>query len=246
MNKCLSITQIKSYLKCPLSYKFRYLDHLKVPPLSAMTLGKSVHSALETNYSQKIKTREDLPTEQVKDVFSDRWEAAVKETVFDKDEKPGEVKDEGIGLVDVYHSRISPTIQPKVVEKAFELSFQNVDYTLKGYIDLVDSRDCIIDHKTTKRSMTEENAATDLQLTCYALAYRNVLGREERALRFDVMVRNKKPKIQQLTTTRTKEDIERFLKVLGYVSKAIQSGIFYPNENFMCGTCGYRGLCRRW
>jgi putative RecB family exonuclease len=245
-NNHLSITQIKMYLRCPLQYKFRYVDDLKIPPVSAITLGRSIHSALEINYSQKIRTKQDLPVKQVTDLFSDLWESDVKETVFEKDEKPGKVKDEGVGLITTYHGQISPTIQPKVVEKDFELSFQNVDYSLKGKLDLVDSQDIIIDHKTTKRSMQEENVNTDLQLTCYSLAYRNVLGIQEKGLRFDVMVRNKHPKIQQIPTQRTEEDIGRFLKILAYVSKAIRTGIFYPNENYFCGICGYRNLCKNW
>lgn len=246
MNKHLSVTQLKMYLRCPLQYKFRYIDGLKIPPVSALTLGKSIHSALEINYSQKIKTKEDLSVNQVKDLFSDLWEADVKETLFEEDERPGQVKDEGIGLITTYHKQVSPTIQPKVVEKEFELSFKNVDYTLKGKLDLVDNQDIIIDHKTTKRSMQEENINTDLQLTCYSLAYRHALGLKEKALRFDVMVRTKNPKIQQLTTQRTQEDIDRFLKILAYVSTAIQKSIFYPNENYFCAVCGYREMCKRW
>lgn len=246
MNRYLSVTQIKMYLRCPLQYKFRYIDGLKIPPASCLTLGKSIHSALEANYSQKIKTKTDLSLEQVRDIFSDRWENEAKETVFEDGEKPGQVKDEGVGLLNVYHREVSPFIQPKVVEKAFELSFENVNYALKGYIDLVDHADVIIDHKTTKRCMQEDVVSQDLQLTCYALAYRHVLGIRERALRFDVMVRNKRPKIQQLVTTRKEEDIARFLKIIAYVSKAIESGIFYPIEGYMCGTCGYVQRCRGW
>jgi putative RecB family exonuclease len=246
MSKHLSVTQIRSYLRCPLIYKFRWVDGLKVPPVSAITLGKSIHSALEMNYAQKIKTKEDLPVEEVTDLFSDHWESEVKETVFEEGEKPGKVKDEGINIIKTYHQDISPTIQPKVVEKEFELAFENVDYTLKGYIDLIDNKTIIIDHKTTKRSMNQNAVDTDLQLTAYALAYRTIEGKKEASLRFDIMVRNKTPKIQQLTTTRTQEDFNRFLKILAYVSKAINSGIFYPNENYFCGVCGYKELCRKW
>jgi putative RecB family exonuclease len=117
---------------------------------------------------------------------------------------------------------------------------------LKGYIDLVDAKDVIIDHKTTKRSMSQEDVGSDLQLSCYALAYRSLLGGHEKELRFDILVRTKTPKIQQIVTTRTQDDIDRFLKMVAYVSKAIKSGIFYPNKNFMCSVCGYSGLCSKW
>ena len=61
----------------------------------------------------------------------------------------------------------------------------------------------------------------DPQLTAYALAYRKLEGKEEAGLRFDVMVRTKKPKIQQIQTHRNKEDIKRLIKTFKYVNKAI-------------------------
>lgn len=246
MKNHISISQIKMYLRCPLQYKFRYIDDLIIPPTSTLTLGKSIHATLETNYSQKIKTKEDLPLGYVMDIFSDTWNKEAENTQFEENEKPGQVKDEGIGLLGLYHAKISPKIQPKYVEKEFELGFDNVPYTLKGYIDLVDQDQIIIDHKTTKRSMAEDSVSKDLQLTCYALGYRTTTGEKETQLRLDIMVRNKQPKLQQLQTIRTEEDISRFLKIVAYVSKAIHSGIFYPNENFMCSICGYKDLCRKW
>lgn len=246
MKGYISISQIKMYLRCPLQYKFRYIDDLIIPPTSTITLGKTMHTTLETNYSQKIETKQDLPLSHVMDIFSDTWNKEAENTQFEEDEKPGQVKDEGIGLLGLYHAKISPKIQPALVEKEFELGFENVPYTLKGYIDLVDEYKTIIDHKTTKRSMPEDHITTDLQLTCYALGYRTITGEREVQLRLDVMVRNKQPKLQQLTTTRSQEDISRFLKLTAHVIKAIHSGIFYPNENFMCPVCGYKELCKKW
>ncbi len=247
MEKHISVSQIKMFLRCPLQYKFRYIDGLKVPPTSSLTLGKSIHSALEGNYRQKIESKQDLPMDQVTDIFADSWDSQVGETTFSEDEKPGDTKDDGVKLVSTYHEKISPTIQPKLVEHEFNLNFSNVSYTLKGILDVVDHMGTIIDHKTTKRSMSTEDVESNIQLTCYALAYRSLYGGIENGLRFDVMVRTKVPKLQQIPTTRTEEDIRRFLKVLAFVSKAIQSGLFYPCEDRMtCNWCGYKGICRKW
>lgn len=246
MGKHLSVSQLKMYLRCPLQYKFRYVDGLIIPPRSELTLGKSIHGTLEENYRQKIKTETDLPLEHITGLFSDRWDKAAIDTIFDEDEKPGKVKDEGISLLKTYHEIVAPKVQPVEVEREFNFPIQDESYTLKGYFDLIDKDSFIIDHKTTKRSMRQDMIDSDIQLTAYSLAYRKLLGKEEKGLRFDVMVRTKVPKIQQLPTTRSEEDIRRFLKRLVYVNKAIESGIFYPNENFMCPNCGYRELCKKW
>ena len=141
---------------------------------------------------------------------------------------------------------VSPTIQPVQVEREFNLDLDGCDYTLKGFIDLVDQDNVVIDHKTAKRSWNEGQADKDLQLTAYALAFRTLERRDEGGLRFDVMVRTKEPKIQHLYTARTQKDIDRFIKTLANVYRAIDSGIFYPNENWMCPSCGYKPLCEKW
>ncbi len=70
-NNHISVSQVKSYLRCPLIYKFRWIDKIIIPPTSSITLGRSIHSTLELNYAQKIKTKQDLVIEQVTDIFSD-------------------------------------------------------------------------------------------------------------------------------------------------------------------------------
>ena len=116
------------FLCCPLQCKLRYIDRLKIPPPSAITLGKSIHGTLEDKYRQKIESQRGLSLEQMPDLFSDRWEREVKEpeTVFEEGEKPGAVKDEGIRLVKAYHRIVSPKIQPAYVEEPFSLTFKDI------------------------------------------------------------------------------------------------------------------------
>jgi hypothetical protein len=60
------------------------------------------------------------------------------------------------------------------------------------------------------------------------------------------MVRNRQPKIQQLSGTRTQDDIDRFLRLGQQVEPGINSKVFYPNEGYMCGYCGYGEMCQNW
>ena len=99
----LSVSQVKLYLLCPLKYFYRYIQRLPAPPPSEVTLGHSFHTALETNFRQKITSQQDLPLTHVTDAFSDAWDTEAKETLFEEGEKPGEIKDEGITILGVYH-----------------------------------------------------------------------------------------------------------------------------------------------
>lgn len=242
----VSVTQLSMYLRCPLQYFFRYVCGLKTPPTGDMALGRTVHEAIAENYRQKIKSRQDLPLAQVVDIFSDRWEHQGEETAFDDDENPGFLKDDGVKLVTLYHKTIAPTVQPVEVEREFLVDTGATKLPLKGYIDLIDGQGNIIDHKTAKRSFPEDAAEKDIQLTAYAMAYRRLVGRPEKGVRFDIMVRNKQPKIQHLSATRTQADIDRFLRLVGQIERGIGAEAFYPNEGYMCGYCGYGEMCEKW
>jgi len=242
----LSVTQLKMYLRCPLQYFFRYVCNLKVPPTGDLTLGRTIHQTLNDNYRQKMKTQCDLILPHITELFSEHWEKEAGETEFKKGEKPGKFKDDGVKLLKAYFEEIAPGVQPLEVEQEFLIDTAGTRLPLKGYIDLLDDQDYIIDHKTTKRSYPENTAEKDIQMTAYSLAFRTLYGREENGVRLDVMVRNKQPKIQQLYGKRTEADIGRFLRLAEQLEKGINAGAFYPNGSYMCGNCGYQGMCEKW
>lgn len=242
----LSVSQVKTYLICPLKYFYRYIQRLPAPKSPELSLGIAVHSALAVNFTQKIRSGEDLPLSVVTDAFSDAWKAEVPEIDFRAGEKSGKIQDEGIRIVGNFHATVAPTVQPKEVEERFELAFENVPYTFVGRKDLVDINDRIRDYKVTKRAPTPAQVAQDIQLTAYSLAHRLTHPGPESGLQLDVMVRTKQPKVLHLPATRTPKDHARFLKLLGHVAKGIQAALFYPNPNFTCPSCPFRKQCDAW
>ena len=165
---------------------------------------------------------------------------------FKEGENTGELKDQGISLLEAYLNEIAPNIQPLAVEQKFLIDTGATKLPLMGYIDLIDDQGIIIDHKTSKRSYAKDAAEGDLQLTAYSLAYRTLYGEPENGVRLDVMVKNKTPKIQQLSGTRDDGQIRRFLRIAQEVERGISSGVYFPNESFMCGICGYGEMCKEW
>ncbi len=257
--KHYSISQLLTYLKCPLHYYFRYIEGLKIPPRSAMILGTSVHAALEHNFKQKIESKKDLKVNDLLDVYSTSFDLAKPETLWEKDENPSEIKDSGIDLVRAYHTGkdkkgepmifrefnpstrkyekriikpLSPTIQPIMVEEPFEVKFENdVDYIFVGRMDLVDDKYRIRDTKTSAKSPTQDQVDTDLQMTAYSLGFRVKTGRVEKSLVMDYLVKNHFPKLMSVETKRTDDDIQRLLKILAQISGAIDKGVFYCSCN---------------
>ncbi|OGS23236.1 MAG: hypothetical protein A2252_09125 [Elusimicrobia bacterium RIFOXYA2_FULL_39_19] len=246
----LSVSKIKMYLRCPLQYYYRYCEGIKIPPDAGLTLGKAVHSGIEQNFRQKITSFSDLPLNDVLDIYSTAFESYLQEEFNFGEDKPGDVKDLGVGLVKVYHAELSPKIQPVSVEEHFILEFEApVEYGFQGYMDVIDAESNIRDSKTAKRSYAQNAAENDLQLTAYNLAYKFLKGKEPKALIFDVMVKNKTPKVQTISSPpRGEAQLNRLLKLIGFVSKSIKTGVFYPCENGqVCSWCGYRkDHCSSW
>ena len=247
----ISISQVNTYLRCPLQYYWRYVEGLRIPPASALTFGKAVHAAIEHNYRHKMMTGNDVPVEEAKEAFAYAWDRMAPETQFEEGEKPGEVKDEGVRCTALYVTEVAPAVRPVAVEEEFELQFENTEHTLKGVVDLIDASGTIIDTKTTKRSPAADALEKDLQLTTYSLGYRTLKGESESGLRMDFIVRTKQPKITSLSAApRSDREIQRLLKTIAYVARAIRDQLFYPQvHNFTCNAagCGYWPVCQeKW
>jgi putative RecB family exonuclease len=224
-------------------------------PGSALLLGKSWHEALETNYTQKITTKVDLPIEEMKDAFSDSFDRMSNDDdyIFDPSMPESKLKDQGIGLTEIHHKEIAPTINPVSVEEKFDISLgDDFPFTLLGFIDLIDEKDSgeyIVDNKSLGKKPSQSDMDKNIQLTAYALAYRMTRGKEESGLRFDCAIKNKNPQVFQIETKRTTSEIEWFLsELVGNVAGGIKSGIFFPNPTgWHCSEkwCGYWGMCKK-
>ena len=259
----LSFSQIGLYLSCPLAYYFRYKEGLKIRPDSALFLGSTFHKTVEKNYRQKIETKKDLKEKDITDIFSQEFSSGKKQVIWSKDEKPGKIKDYGINIVKTYHTQMSPSIQPAHVELECDIVFDDIieqnekgepisskpyPFTYRAVMDLVDDKETVIDHKVIKNGKSPISVATDLQLTSYSLAYRQIFGKPESKLRFDCIIKNKTPKIISYQTTRTDKEIQGLLLLMANVYDQIKNGIFYPNpKNVYCSykKCGYWDLCRK-
>jgi hypothetical protein len=251
----LSYTQLNMLLRCGEQYRRRYIEGERVPPGSAGALGKSFHLAQESNYRQKITSKQDLPMGAVTAAFSDAFDVESKDVLWTPEEAEtgiakvkGDLKDEGVKLVEVYHTEVAPAVQPESCEEVIPVALDGFPYDLKCVVDLVDDQQIVHDSKTRGKTPTAEEANKSMQLTAYALAYRVSRKEQERGLKLDRVVRNKTPKIVTLPTQRTNEQIGRFLETMARAAEAIQGGVFLPAPEgaWYCSPkfCGYYGTCK--
>jgi len=241
----LSASQITKYLTCPAQYYFRYIKEIPFVPNAKITKGSSVHKGIEYNLRQKISTEKDLPVDEVVDFAVCQYEELAEGTLFEKNER-AEVKGEVAEMTKFYMETIANKIHPVMVEQRLEIDFQNTDYTLLGFVDVIDQYGNIRDLKTSGRKPAESIIHDNIQLSIYSLLYRQVFELQETNVILDYLVQNKKGiNYYSLSKKVTDEDIQRMLAIMGSVASSIENKVFYPNPTSkFCGkSCEFYKEC---
>jgi len=261
-NNHLSVSQISMFLRCPMQYEFRYIKGIKIPPAGAMIEGTAYHAAIANDLWNKKETGELLPDSEIGDVFSTSFDHQVKTKGLREDEvweefeqidwqgeDPGQLKDEGIKLAQLYHNTVANTIEPVEIEERKETTIAGFPFVFIA--DVVEAKR-VIDHKVKKKRFSEDELKKDLQATTYSMIY-------QRPFEFHVAVKSKtwmnlkpaKGETEQdkwiAKAPRGKGDFLFFTGLVTRVKQAIDTGIFYPNPTgWVCSEqwCGYYKLCR--
>jgi hypothetical protein len=243
---------INCFLECSAKYYFQNVEKIQTPNKLALAFGTSIHRTLQENFSQKITTREDIPLEQAKDIFSsvaDEEFSQVDPMDF-TEEKPGHVKDTGIELIEKYQKEHAYRIFPKRVEQKIEVKFKNYDYGLCGTIDLIDEDNVLIDHKTSSKDLKEIPESYKLQVGgAYPLLVKSLSASDStiepvKSARIDYLIRRSaKSSGTQIKPLEIQIDKQYFLNMFQTVGNAIQRGIFFPNRQHMFCT---KRFCKYW
>ncbi|MBI4377316.1 MAG: PD-(D/E)XK nuclease family protein [Elusimicrobia bacterium] len=223
----ISATMITAFLHYPRQFERRYIQGIKDPANGAMVQSKVWHATVEHNYRQKIASGTDLPLAHILEFFAATFDQAfqAEEIAFRPGETPAKLKDQGLAIAAAYHQAIAPKVRPLLVEERFRVSLgEDFSHDLIGVWDLVDQDDMVIDHKAFSRAPSQEEADENVQLGIYALAYRLRMGKLEKGLRLDVIVKGSQPRPLQLSTTRTNDDCRRLLGVCERLAQALQAG----------------------
>jgi hypothetical protein len=236
-----SYTQIANYLRCPRSYRHRYLDGWREKETrAAMIFGRCFEKALESYFCG-----DDCAAALYRE-----W-GAFRETPFEY--KKGETWDrlvhQGVHLLERFAqdnriciSQPKQNLQLKVVR-----DLPNANQFV-AYIDAVGELDgvrCLMDWKATTSRYPEEPAgllSLDPQLICYSW----MTGISDVAL--VVFVRKHHPEIQYLRALISDEQRLEYGHLVGTTIGQIEaaqfpshSGIRFPLNG--CMSCAYLGLC---
>jgi len=247
----ISISRVKSYLACPLKYKFEHVDKIPKPwRAAALGFGSSVHAAIEWFHKERIAGRTPILS-AVLSVFNADWYAQnVEPLVFaDKDSKES-LGEKGRELIRLYVEQAGSK-PPIAVETPFEVELHDpvtgevLDVILRGRFDILEEEDVLVDVKTAARTIDDRAIVQHLQLSAYALAFLH-LRQQIPKLRLDQLLKTKQPRIERHETARTVEDLAWTAHLIQRVAGSIASGQFYPNPGWICGECEYFAHCQAW
>jgi len=259
----ISYSQISTYLLCPLKFQLQYVVGAQPEFVSvALPLGSAVHEAIALLYQTLRLTGEPPSLRELQESFASHWEqqeTSGRDYVRLKPEESwAGLKDLGSRLIETYFGWVKAAGFPDpqdiaAIEQPLSVPVDGMDFV--GIVDLIirDRRDRalfhLIDHKTAARRYDEAKISSDPQMTAYRFLVetsRFLPEDSDLTLNWDVLLKTKKPAVERFTTVRSPEDVQRFLKIVRAVLRAIDREAFFPNPGWLCGDCGYQGLCTRW
>jgi putative RecB family exonuclease len=232
----LSYSAVSSYEKCPLSYRFQYVDGLEVEPTPYLSFGRSMHAALEWLYRREIPEPPTL--ESLLEYLDTCWESVGYPSL---DEERSYLNNAREVLTHYYYTNLEDFRLPVAVEERFELDMQ--DFVLSGVIDRVDCNPDgtyeILDYKTSRRLPELSRLREDLQLPIYQLACSEVWGITPSKLTFYYLIPNRRYTTKPYDGIAMSRVKERMLRV----ASSISSGDFPATPNRLCPWCSFEDIC---
>ncbi|TDA25887.1 MAG: hypothetical protein DSO01_06680 [Archaeoglobi archaeon] len=256
MNKEIHQSQLNMLFRCGVQYEFRYIKGLKIPPRASLIIGSGVHKGAEHSFRKKWLEKKLPPLDEVQDIARDEVVARIEQEgiLIDNGNKSlkevkAECVDSATKLAGFHRQTLAEQITPKIPpEREFKVKLSELNWTLAGRIDLLDTDGVLRDLKTASKSPSDQEVKSSLQLTAYALPLHLESKESEIRVALDTLVNLKAgPKLVQQADTRTPEDFNRLLKRIAIAIRSIESGNFMPAYpgSWWCSKewCGYWDLC---
>ncbi len=252
----LSATAVNDYQECGLRYRLGRIDR-KTPECinDSRIFGSAIHRALKVFHRERMYGNF-LDVEELVRGFAQSWREEAEDRISIRWSPQADFETllvYGGLLLEAYHAA-HPRDGYRViaVEEPFHLSVEGIPVPIVGVIDLVEEDSSgtvvVVDFKTTGRSYSSEEVNRSLQLTLYSMAVRGGgFSDREILVRYDCLIKTRKPGFQQYYSIRTAEDEARAVRKIRQVWDGVVKGVFIPNDqSWKCQRCEYRGHCDAW
>lgn len=261
----VSYSSVRTYLECPLRWKFLYVDELPEAPHGYFSFGRTVHSVLEdllrplvvpsarlTPSGATQRTLDTFPSEgptpattsgslweptELLAAYESRW---VRDG-YTSEEEEARYKALGAEMLLKYREGLvrSPPA-PVAIEEHLEAKWDGL--TVHGYIDRIDRRPNggleVLDYKTS-RELSAEDARRSDQLSLYqVLVERNYSDPVDRLTLYHL-----RSGTAHSAPRRGEQVLEGVHDRFGRAHDGIKSESFEPTPGRHCSRCEFKSLC---
>ncbi|MGH9748347.1 MAG: RecB family exonuclease [Candidatus Polarisedimenticolia bacterium] len=246
-----SHSRLSSFEKCPLQYRYRYIERIQRDTQSIETfMGSRVHEVLERLYRDLLA----LKTPGLEDLvalYHRSWKSRYSGNVRIVKEEYSADHYRGIGerCVTSYYRRHEPFAGAATLglEERVTLDLdaaQRGRYQLQGYVDRLARADDgafeIHDYKTSSSLPADAELKRDRQLALYQMAVQSRYPEAQRVR----LVWHYLAHDRTLTSERTPEELERHRRqTIGVIRTIEATREFPPHESALCRWCEYRDIC---
>ncbi len=229
----LSKSKINTYLKCPLEFKFQYIDEIEVEPNVYMQIGTNVHLIAE-KFSEKFGDELDDV-----DIENELVKIAFEENLYD---------------LDNHIENLATFFREVFVESNYKL-FSQEEYLLdethrfSGICDIIledENGDLVVvDYKTGNSNSFSKYRR---ELCYYKLLVENVCERDVSSVGI-FFTKNGRLRLLDVCDEENKRkflhsrEIDEAIDTFYHVRNEVNKGNFYPKRQFLCKFCTYKHIC---
>ncbi len=232
----LSASAIEIYETCPLRFKLEREWNLPREVSAALHYGAAMHGVLRTFYDGHRYQRAISDDELLEQFRSD----LAARGIADRYQYDLYLR-QGVDQLRQFFECARNEKPPDVIETERRFDLQVGTAKLAGRVDRIDSTGpdtvAVIDYKTGKPK-TQDDADESLQLSLYAIAAQETLGKRADRLIFHNLENN-----TTIASERNDAELEEAKLRVQKVAAAIARGKFPPNPKYHCTFCPYRNLC---
>jgi DNA helicase-2/ATP-dependent DNA helicase PcrA len=232
----LSASDLDLYLTCPLKYKFARVFAIPQEPTINQRFGILIHNVLE-----RFHREEDDGGEEGLRRLMELFEAGWRRSGFGSSDDELQFRDRAREAMRLYWERERESEgEPVWLERKFDITIGQ--HHVRGRVDRVDRLPDggyeLIDYKTGERK-SEEDLASDLQLSLYRLAAREAWDLEAGAGSYYYVL-----DAEKVEAPTSPDDAERVERTVLQVGDGVLSQDFEPRPSpTVCGWCDYRLIC---
>ncbi len=229
----LSKSKINTYLKCPLEFKFQYIDEIEAEPNIYMQIGTNVHLIAE-KFSEKFGDELDDV-----DIENELVKIAFEENLYD---------------LDNHIENLATFFREVFVESDYKL-FSQEEYLLdethrfSGICDIIledENGDLVVvDYKTGNSNSFSKYRR---ELCYYKLLVENVCERDVSSVGI-FFTKNGRLRLLDVCDEENKRkflhsrEIDEAINTFYHVRNEVNKGNFYPKRQFLCKFCTYKHIC---